>query len=71
LRWQDNSATETGFIIERAASSNPTVFSTIGQSAANNTVWNVTAKKGSFLYRVRAIRGSELSAASNTVQMRF
>jgi hypothetical protein len=71
LRWQDNSANETGFIVERAASNRPTVFSTIGQVAANTTVWNVTAKKGSFLYRVRAIRGSEISGASNTVQMSF
>jgi hypothetical protein len=71
LRWQDNSANETGFIVERAASNRPTVFSTIGQVAANTTVWNVTAKKGSFLYRIRAIRGNEISGASNTVQMSF
>jgi hypothetical protein len=71
LRWQDNSINEAGFIVERAASNRPTVFSTIGQVAANTTVWNVTAKKGSFIYRVRAVRGSEVSAASNTVQMSF
>jgi hypothetical protein len=71
LKWQDSSANETGFIVERASSSKPTVFSTIGQVAANITVWNITAKKGTFLYRVRAIRNSEISAASNTVQMSF
>ncbi len=71
LKWQDNSANETGFIVERAESGKPAVFSTIGQVAANTTVWSVTAKKGTFLYRIRSIRGSEISAASNTVQMNF
>lgn len=69
LNWQDNSSNETGFIIEQSSAANASVFSTVGQVAANTTKWSISTKKGVYNYRVRAVRGSELSAASNTVQM--
>ncbi len=70
LKWQDNSSDETGFIIERAAPANPTDFSTIAQVAANVKMWSASPKNGTNLYRVRAVRGSEFSDTSNTVQMK-
>lgn len=71
LNWQDNSADEDGFVIERASSSQPTAFSEVGRVAANQTVWRANNKStGTFIYQVKALRGATLSAASNTVQLR-
>lgn len=69
LGWQDNSIDEDGFIIERAAASAPTVFSVAGQTAPNTTNWRTTAKRGTYIYRVRTARGGVVSAPSNTVQV--
>jgi hypothetical protein len=69
LDWRDNSTDENGFIVEVAAASRPTVFSVAGQTAPNTTGWRTSAKRGTYIYRVRATRGGVFSAPSNTVQV--
>jgi hypothetical protein len=69
LGWQDNSNDENGFVVERADGSSPTVFSVAGQTATNTTRWRTSAKRGIYIYRIRATRGGVVSAPSNTVQV--
>ena len=67
LTWRDNSTDENGFIVERATGTTG-VFAEIFRTGANTTSYRFTLKKGSFAYRVKAFRGTTVSAASNTVQ---
>ncbi len=69
LKWTDNSIDEDGFIVERATSASPDVFSSAGQTGANTTTWRSTAKRGTYIYRIRSTRAGNVSAASNTVQL--
>jgi hypothetical protein len=67
LTWSDNSTDETGFIVERATGTTGN-FAEIFRTGANATSYRFTLKKGSFAFRVKAVRGTEVSAASNVVQ---
>ncbi|HEX8637959.1 MAG TPA: glycoside hydrolase family 44 protein [Pyrinomonadaceae bacterium] len=69
LGWQDNSNDENGFIVECAAGSSPNAFSVAGQAAPNTTKWRASAKRGTYIYRVRSTRGGVVSVPSNTVQV--
>ena len=69
LTWQDNSADEDGFIIERANAASPKDFSVFVELAPNATRWRGTVKSGTYIFRVRAKRGQEISAASNVVEL--
>jgi len=70
LNWQDNSADEDGFLIERAAAGANPVFSIVGQTAANVANWNGSTPPGTFVFRIRAARGSAVSEPSNIYQIR-
>jgi chitinase len=65
LAWSDNSANETGFLIER--STNGTSFTQIATVGANVTTYASTGLKGSkmYYYRVRATNAAGNSAYSN------
>jgi len=67
LTWRDNSADEDGFIIERASGTTGN-FAEVFRTAANQTTYSVNVKKGSYAFRVKAFRGTTVSAASNVVQ---
>jgi hypothetical protein len=67
LSWQDNSADEDGFIIERATGTTGN-FAEVYRTGANQTSYRFQLKKGSYAFRVKAFRGSTISAASNAVQ---
>jgi hypothetical protein len=72
LNWQDNSADETGFIIERspgAATGGGTDFVEVGRAAANQVNWQARSGYGSYFYRVRATRAATISTASNAVRL--
>jgi len=67
LTWRDNSSDEDGFIVERATGTTGN-FAEIFRTGANQTSYRFQLKKGSFAYRVKAFRGTTVSAASNVVQ---
>ena len=72
LNWQDNSADETGFIIERgfgAATGNGAQFVEVGRVAANQVSWQARSRYGSSFYRVRAVRDTTVSVESNTIHL--
>lgn len=72
LNWQDNSADETGFVIERGfggATSGGTQFVEVGRVAANQTTWQARSRYGSSFYRVRAVRDTTVSVESNTIYL--
>lgn len=73
LNWTDNSADETGFVIERgfgAAEGTGTNFVEIARVNANQTVWQARTRFGTGFFRVRAIRGSAtISTPSNSVRL--
>jgi hypothetical protein len=71
LNWQDNSADETGFVVERAVAGTNPVYSTVGQTAANVATWNGSTPPGTFVFRVRAAGGNVVSEPSNTYQIRI
>lgn len=66
LSWTDNSSNETGFRIERAVSVvGP--WNKIGTAAANATTYSDTdvLSGTTYLYRVRAVSGDDVSQPSN------
>ncbi|HSE30113.1 MAG TPA: hypothetical protein VLA93_00910 [Pyrinomonadaceae bacterium] len=68
LNWQDNSANETQFYVERCEGPGCTAFIGLAASAANITNWtdyNATAGQ-SYSYRVRAWNSDGYSTYSNT-----
>ena len=66
LTWKDNSANETGFVIERSGKKNGTyaVVGSVGAGLSVFTDMSVTAG-GRYYYRVRAVNGARTSAVSN------
>jgi hypothetical protein len=66
LTWRDNSTDEDGFIVERANGTTGN-FAEVFRTGANTTVYTANLKKGSYTFRVKAFRGTTVSAASNTV----
>ncbi|MFZ5800817.1 MAG: fibronectin type III domain-containing protein, partial [Candidatus Omnitrophota bacterium] len=68
LSWQDNSANESGFKIERGAGSNPSSFSQIAVVSANVTSYSNTSLtvNTTYTYRVRAYNNNGNSGYSNT-----
>ncbi|GLX79128.1 hypothetical protein tinsulaeT_24680 [Thalassotalea insulae] len=74
LNWQDNSANEDQFIIERCQETgkggNKTCsFSTLATVSANTTSFNDTPGSGTFKYRIKAINTTAQSAYSNEVKI--
>lgn len=67
LTWRDNSTDEDGFIVERANGTTGN-FAEVFRTGANATTYTANLKKGSYTFRVKAFRGTTVSAASNTVQ---
>jgi hypothetical protein len=70
LNWQDNSADETGFIIERSfgpATGSGTEYVEVGRVGANQVNWQARSRFGSCFYRVRAVRDAATSTASNVI----
>src|SRR5205085_12250287 len=67
LKWKDNSASETGFYVERAASTRDP-YTRIATTAANAQSFSQSAGKGAYVYRVQAFSSSTgtLSAYTNT-----
>jgi hypothetical protein len=70
LRWNDNSANESGFRVEQ--STDGTNFTQIGTVGVNVTTYSATglARNKNYYYRVRAYNASGVSAYSNTVKQR-
>ena len=68
LGWADNSANESGFIVERSLSST-SGFAQIGTTNANgsNFVDGSVTRKKTYFYRVKAVNGNGASAFSSVV----
>ena len=66
LRWQDNSANETGFYIERAPRGG--AFARIATAGTNVVTFVNSVSKGQYAYRVQAFNSTTVSAYSNQVQ---
>jgi hypothetical protein len=66
LSWQDNSSSETGFVVDRKTGAGGS-WSQIGTAAANATTYNNSGLAGSttYYYRVYAESGAGSSAYSN------
>ena len=69
LKWTDNSTYQTGFYIERAPSATSN-FTLVGSVSGNVKTFTNIVTKGTYLYRVEAYNGSNVSAYSNTVSVR-
>jgi hypothetical protein len=69
LIWKDNSADETGFIVERATNLSG-VFSEIGKVADGITNFNSDGLRANthYAYRVRAFNADGMSSYSNVVE---
>jgi len=69
LAWQDNSANETGFELERCAGSGCTNFALIATLGANTTSYTDSglARRTTYRYRVRARNSAGASDYSNIV----
>lgn len=67
LSWIDNSANETGFVIERASSNGSGTYSIIATVGANMTsfVDNSVAPGKTYTYRIRAVNNGVYSDYSN------
>lgn len=66
LAWNDNSADELGFVIER---SNGTTFAEVARVGANVTEWTDSAPSAVASYRVAAYNEVGLSGYSNVLQV--
>jgi hypothetical protein len=69
LTWDDNSSNEGGFIVERSNSSG-TSWTSIATLGANVTVYsdtNIASSAFSYLYRVKAEKGTAFSEPTNEV----
>jgi len=66
LQWQDNSTTESGFIVQRSV--NGGAFAEAARVTANVVTWTSTGLgAGTYQYRVVAYDGNGQAAPSNTV----
>jgi PKD repeat protein len=66
LRWQDNSANESGFYVERAPRGG--AFARIATVGANAVTYVNSVSRGQYAYRVQAFNSTTVSAYSNQVQ---
>jgi hypothetical protein len=66
LSWQDNSATETGFVVERKTGAGG-AWGQVGTTASNVSTFNNTGLVGgtTYFYRVQATSGTGSSGYSN------
>ena len=69
LTWNDNSANEAGFYIERAPSGSAS-FVRIGSVPANTSTFSDSVGRGNYNYRIQAFNSTALSAYSNSVTVR-
>ena len=69
LTWNDNSANEAGFYIERAPSGSAS-FVRIGSVPANTSTFSDSVGRGNYTYRIQAFNSTALSAYSNSVTVR-
>ena len=71
LTWTDNSSNETGFVIERSTSMD-SGFVQIAAAGTNSTSYSdrTVARKTTYYYRVRAVRGTATSGYSNIAAAR-
>lgn len=70
LRWQDNSANESGFYVERAPKGG--AFARIATVGANAVTFvNSPVARGMYAYRVQAFNGATPSSYSNPVQVKI
>ncbi len=68
LRWNDNSANESGFYVERAPQGG--AFARIATVGANVVTYIETVSKGQYAYRVQAFNSAtgQVSTDSNQAQ---
>ena len=68
LRWTDNAATETGFVIERSTSASFTTINQTFYAAANATSASLANDGKTYFYRVRSVNagGASLPAVAGT-----
>lgn len=71
LAWRDNSSDESGFEVYRAAKprTGTPVFGLLRSVGANTTTLFDSPGAGTWLYKIRAVNRTEVSAFSNTVQV--
>jgi hypothetical protein len=69
LSWTDNSNNEDGFYVERSVKGTG-VFARVGQTGAGVARFSETVSRATYLYRVRAFRGTTMSGYSNKFQLR-
>ena len=69
LTWTDNSNNEDGFYVERSVKGTG-VFAQVGQTGAGVAGFSQTVSRGTYLYRVRAFKGTTMSGYSNKFQLR-
>jgi secreted trypsin-like serine protease len=68
LTWEDNSALESGYVVERSTRADRN-FAPIATLAANTTTYtDVNAPTGRLFYRLRATAENALSMPSNTTE---
>jgi PKD repeat protein len=70
LNWTDNSTTETGFYVERAAKAKTLQFARIATVGANVRTFSRTETSGQWVYRVQAYNTTGVSGYSNSVTVR-
>ncbi len=68
LVWNDNSADEDGFVIERSRDGGP--FAEVLRTGPNTNRYRAHFKAGSFTYRIRTLRSGAVSVPSNEVSVR-
>ncbi|HXC51722.1 MAG TPA: glycoside hydrolase family 44 protein [Candidatus Limnocylindrales bacterium] len=71
LKWKDNSTNESGFYVERAASTRDP-YTRVATTAAGAQTFSQSAPKGGYVYRVQAFSTAtgKVSAYSNTASIR-
>ena len=68
LSWQDNSADEDEFHVERAPAGS-TSYTVIKRMPAGSTAYRANVKHGRFSYRIRAVRAGQASEPTNAVPL--
>ena len=71
LRWQDTNGDETGYRVERALAQAPSEYAIIASLGPNAVGFkDVGLAEGTYLYRVRAVRGGDAGPACQPVTVR-